>query len=82
MKCAKVGCCFGDLEKTSPCCICGRQVHHICSNELCSNAELSKRFCSSTCVNDYLGNDNNSQKQTPSSSPSGISISSQKTWSK
>jgi hypothetical protein len=33
-------CFLSTVKETSPCCICGRPVHHVCSNELCSD-ELS-----------------------------------------
>ncbi|KAL3663553.1 hypothetical protein V7S43_011440 [Phytophthora oleae] len=81
MKCAKSGCSWSNLEETSPCSVCARPVNHLCSNELCVNAELSKRFCSRRCVKRFFENSDltpDSMTGTPSSM-SGISASSQAT---
>ncbi|KAE9272551.1 hypothetical protein PR003_g30170, partial [Phytophthora rubi] len=73
MKCAKVDCNWGDIAETSPCCVCGRLVHHLCSNELCTQPgiDLSK---SRSCVSRFFNADSDSQELTPSST-SGISCS-------
>ncbi|KAE9278236.1 hypothetical protein PF008_g28662 [Phytophthora fragariae] len=50
MKCASSDCSCEELTATDPCVVCGRGVHHICSNDLYDHGNLSERFCSATCV--------------------------------
>ncbi|ETL92898.1 hypothetical protein L917_08854 [Phytophthora nicotianae] len=50
MKCADPDCTCAELTTTDPCIVCGRGVHHICSNELYDSGKLSERFCSAACV--------------------------------
>ncbi|ETP41374.1 hypothetical protein F442_11442 [Phytophthora nicotianae P10297] len=73
MKCAKVDCEWGEVPQTDPCSVCGRQVHHICSNDIYDGGELSKRR---QCVRKFFSTDSDSQEFTPSST-SDISRSSQ-----
>ncbi|KAL3658147.1 hypothetical protein V7S43_016779 [Phytophthora oleae] len=76
MKCAAAGCSWTDVPTTNPCSVCGRQVLHMCSNDIYDGAELSKRFCSRDCVRAFFAAESDSQELTPSST-SGISHSSQ-----
>ncbi|KAG1713242.1 hypothetical protein DVH05_000962 [Phytophthora capsici] len=78
MKCAKTGCEWGDVPQADPASVCRRQVHHLCSNTVYDGAELSKRFCSRVCVQNFLNSDKGSQDCTPNST-SDISRSSQET---
>ncbi|GMF43490.1 unnamed protein product [Phytophthora fragariaefolia] len=50
MKCASVNCSWTELTTTDPCVVCGRGVHHLCSNELYDGRSLSERFCSASCL--------------------------------
>ncbi|POM78013.1 Hypothetical protein PHPALM_4515, partial [Phytophthora palmivora] len=62
MKCASIDCSCEELTATDPCVVCGRGVHHICSNELYDSGALSERFCSASCLYQY---------KTVTSPPSG-----------
>ncbi|EEY57044.1 uncharacterized protein PITG_10617 [Phytophthora infestans T30-4] len=46
MKCANPDCTCAELATTDPGIVCGRGVHHICSDELYESGKLSERFCS------------------------------------
>ncbi|KAG6954358.1 hypothetical protein JG688_00012389 [Phytophthora aleatoria] len=50
MKSASPDCSCEDLTKTDPCVMCGRAIHHICSNDLYDAGRLSERFCSASCL--------------------------------
>ncbi|KUF64610.1 hypothetical protein AM587_10016903 [Phytophthora nicotianae] len=54
MKCAKVDCEWGEVLQTDPCSVCGRQVHHICSNDIYDGGELSKRPSYTTLCQKFL----------------------------
>ncbi|GMF30369.1 unnamed protein product [Phytophthora fragariaefolia] len=44
MRCSSVGCTLVDVDVTAPCCICGKPVHHVCSNDISGDEEPSKRY--------------------------------------
>ncbi|POM64453.1 Hypothetical protein PHPALM_20009 [Phytophthora palmivora] len=75
MKRAKKDCCWGNLVETSPCSVCSQPVHRLCSNELCTNAGLSK---SRQCVRTFFTVDGDAAEFTPSRI-SGISVTSEGT---
>ncbi|KAG6943496.1 hypothetical protein JG687_00018417 [Phytophthora cactorum] len=80
MKRTKAGCTLFDVVEQSSCCICGRSVHHICSNELCGDEELSKRLVSNlrVCVCTYP-NEGEELEQSSHFNSQGMSASSQAT---
>jgi len=48
MLCHAEGCTLDASLATTPCAVCQRGVHHICSNEF-YDGELSKRYCAPRC---------------------------------
>ncbi|KAG1711377.1 hypothetical protein DVH05_008631 [Phytophthora capsici] len=79
MKCSKVDCGCSELHKTDPCSICSRPVHHLCSNDICGDEDLSKRFCSYECLARYKGLDVGTTGSSTPVSSQGVSVSSQAT---
>ncbi|KAG6974715.1 hypothetical protein JG688_00002932 [Phytophthora aleatoria] len=79
MRCSKLGCTLPSVVATAPCCVCSHHVHHICSNEICDDTELSKRFCSELCVRNYKNIADDSQESTSPLNSPGTSVSSQAT---
>ncbi|KAG3020149.1 hypothetical protein PC120_g9451 [Phytophthora cactorum] len=76
MRCSKLGCTLASVVAKAPCCVCSHHVHHICSNEICDDTELSKRFVVS-CVRNYKNIADDSQESTSPLNSPGTSVSSQ-----
>ncbi|KAF0706495.1 hypothetical protein AaE_014077 [Aphanomyces astaci] len=52
--CVALGCDLDASLATQPCTMCGKPVHHICSNEIAPDPEdMSLRFCSPLCWTSY-----------------------------
>ncbi|KAG1704934.1 hypothetical protein DVH05_004961 [Phytophthora capsici] len=76
MKCSKVDCGCSELNKTDPCSICSRPVHHLCSNDICGDEDLSKSY---ECLARYKGLDVGTTGSSTPVSSQGVSVSSQAT---
>ena len=50
--CAVANCAFGDDPDlaTTPCSRCGEATHHMCANTIHQDEDISKRFCSLSCL--------------------------------
>ncbi|KAG6966965.1 hypothetical protein JG687_00004542 [Phytophthora cactorum] len=80
MRCSKLGCTLASVVAKAPCCVCSHHVHHICSNEICDDTELSKRYESHfvvSCVRNYKNIADDSQESTSPLNSPGTSVSSQ-----